>query len=189
MPVESRMAPPAPPNTPVVTEKASWMRRRLTRNWKNEFQSRAADECAAPLLAFDASAAVLSWAEAVEKRRASGAVARRLVATMDAFLGAIERPWLAREKVLGTETVNWRLATQTEAEAGRAVEKEADDRLQQRAALELGRAAPAERMASVFIEADMAALDRIDEWGACIKQSGEGEGVEGFESAQTGRVV
>lgn len=158
MPVESRMAPPAPPSRPVVTEKTSWMRRRLTRSWKNEFQSRAADEWAAPLpAAVDASGAVLSCAEALEKKRASGAMERRPVVVgvgvaEEAFLGAIERPWLARENVLGTDTVSWRLETQ----AGRAVEKEAVDRLQPRVTVEDGRAAPAERMASVFIEADMA---------------------------------
>ena len=43
-PVERRTAPPAPPRTPIEMEKKSWMRRRLTRRAKKEFQSRAAEE-------------------------------------------------------------------------------------------------------------------------------------------------
>lgn len=40
MPVDSRIAPPAPPSTPEVTEKKSWIRRRRSRNLKKESQSR-----------------------------------------------------------------------------------------------------------------------------------------------------
>lgn len=48
MPVDSRMAPPAPPSKPVVTEKNSWIRRRRSRNLKKESQSRVDLDAAAP---------------------------------------------------------------------------------------------------------------------------------------------
>jgi len=128
MPVERRMAPAAPPSRPVPTEKTSWMRRRLRRSLKKEFQSSldgVAEEEDAAEEEEEAEAAAACAGEEDEKDRAADETmldGRRA--------GVAIRPLHAMGKPCAERTTTaccWGLSDVCARQTGRAaaVEKEA----------------------------------------------------------------